>query len=83
MGEGNTKTVTWVLIIIIAVALIAYLWYQTVPRSVPESDVVVVSNTVLDDSEEADQITDSPIYGNIPVSVSQGERGRVDPFASI
>ena len=83
MGEGRTKTVTWVLIIIIALVLIAYLWYLTIPSSVPESDVVVVSSTLLEDSEEASQIADSPVYGNIPVTVSQGERGKPDPFAAI
>lgn len=83
MGEGKTKTTTWVLIVIIALALIGYLWYLTIPKSIPESKVIVVSGTVLEDSEEASQISDSPVYGNIPVTVSQGERGKPDPFAAI
>ena len=78
--EIKAKTSTWMVIIILAVLLIGYLWYTTMPKNVPASKVVVVPADFLT-NDEANNIKKAPSFGNLPVTVSGAEKSRPDPFA--
>lgn len=80
--ESKSKTVTLTIVIVIAVLLIVYLWYITLPRTVPSSVVVAVPADLLD-NEDAKTIEKAPIFGNIPVTVTDSEKSRPDPFAGV
>lgn len=77
----QTKTLTWVLIIVIVLIVVGFLYMQTTPKTKPVSDVVVVDSDILDDPN-AEAIESRTGYNNIPVRVSGDEVGRSDPFAA-
>jgi len=79
---NQNKSLNIAIIIGLVLIVIGYLWYLTIPRNAPKSKVFVVPEDVLDNSE-AKNIGKSPVFGNIPVIVSQGEKSRPDPFAAL
>lgn len=80
--ESKSKSTTLAIVMVIALLLIGYLWYMTLPRSVPASTVIAVPADLLN-NEEAQTIEKAPAYGNIPVTVSGAEKSRPDPFAGV
>jgi len=79
---ANSKSTTLIVIIVIALLLIGYLWYITLPSKVPASTVVAVPADLLD-NQDAKIIEKAPIFGNVPVTVTAAEKGRPDPFAGV
>lgn len=80
--ESKSKSATLIIIIVIVFLMAGYLWYLTIPRNAPPSKVVIVPADLLD-NDQAKEIKKSPIFGNVPVTVSAQEKGRPDPFANL
>jgi hypothetical protein len=78
----QSKSTTYVLIIVIAIAIIAFFYWQTLPKQKPVSDVIVVSSDVFD-SDVIQTIMKRGTRGNVPVTVPGAEMGKPDPFSGL
>lgn len=78
----KNKNTTIIVMIVLGLMMIGFLWYSTMPKDLPKSEVVVVPADILN-QEGTTTIEKRPIFGNVPVSVNSEEKSREDPFANL
>lgn len=78
----QSKSMNYLLIIIIAVLIIGLFYWQTIPSPKPVSKTVVFKPDILE-SSVVKTIKSKKSYGNLPVTVSAGEAGKQDPFSGL
>lgn len=78
----QSKSMNYLLIIIIVALIIGLFYWQTIPQKKPVSKTVVFGSDVLE-SSVVKTIKNKKSYGNLPVTVSAGEAGKQDPFSGL
>lgn len=76
----QSKSANYLLLVIITLAVLGLLYWQTIPKTKPVAKVVVYGSDILD-SDVVKSIKNRKSYGNLPVTVGTGEAGKTDPFS--
>ncbi len=78
----QAKSMTIILVAVIIVAIVGLFYWQTLPKTKPVSDVIVVNSNIFD-SDEIQTIKKRGTFGNVPVTVTSAEMGKPDPFSGL